>query len=122
MRILKCGFLCGLLSMVSVRFAGAEVDSLFHVYLLFGQSNMAGGAGGSTDEAGRALITDECDTNPRVKVMAFGDCNQNSSYSRGQPTYYRTPPFHLIIIVTKELAPRMSSGEYCSIPSGKISP
>ena len=101
MRILKCGFLCGLLSMVSVRFAGAEVDSLFHVYLLFGQSNMAGGAGGSTDQAGRALITDECDTNPRVKVMAFGDCNQNSNpcpnlkvvRKHGQ-SYTAFPPYH----------------------------
>ena len=81
--------------------AYAEVDSTFHVYLLFGQSNMAGGAGGSTDQAGRSFITDECDTNIRVKVMAFGDCNQNSNpcpklkVNRKHGQWYTAfPPYH----------------------------
>jgi hypothetical protein len=56
----------------------AAVDSTFHCYLLFGQSNMAGGgAGNQNDRAG--LIASDCDTTPRIKVLAF--CNCSAGYS-----------------------------------------
>jgi hypothetical protein len=45
----------------------AQVDSNFHCYLLFGQSNMAGG-GAISDSA------PDCDTTPRIQVLAFSDC------------------------------------------------
>lgn len=87
--------------LIAVSVAVAEPDPNFHCYLLFGQSNMAGGAGGSTDQAGRSLITNECDTNSRVKVMAFGDCNQNSNpcpnrkVERKHGKWYTAfPPYH----------------------------
>lgn len=58
----------------------AQVDSNFHIYLLFGQSNMAGGgAGVSLGGSGAGtMITADCDTSPRVKVLAFCDCGAGS--------------------------------------------
>lgn len=53
--------------------AYSEPDPNFHIYLLFGQSNMAGG-GASTD-----IIAEDCDTSPRVKVLAFCDCPTSGS-------------------------------------------
>ncbi len=50
----------------------AAPDPNFHCYLLFGQSNMAGG-GNTTN-----LITADCDTTSRVKVLAFCDCSGSS--------------------------------------------
>jgi hypothetical protein len=54
----------------------AAVDSTFHIYLLFGQSNMAGGGAGVTlgGSGSGTLIAADCDTSPRVKVLAFCDC------------------------------------------------
>jgi hypothetical protein len=75
--------------------ASAQVDSNFHCYLLFGQSNMAGG-GAISDSAA------DCDTSPRVKVLAFSDCNldkgpdcKNSPVKRTHDQWYTAqPPLH----------------------------
>lgn len=45
-----------------------QPDPNFHIYLLFGQSNMAGG--GAVSDSPSV----DCDTTPRVKVLAFSDC------------------------------------------------
>lgn len=47
----------------------SQPDPNFHVYLLFGQSNMAGG--GAISDSPKV----DCDTTPRVKVLAFSDCS-----------------------------------------------
>jgi Carbohydrate esterase, sialic acid-specific acetylesterase len=47
---------------------GAQPDPNLHIYLLFGQSNMAGG--GAVSDSPSV----DCDTTPRVKVLAFSDC------------------------------------------------
>ena len=55
--------------------ASTSPDSNFHCYLCFGQSNMAGGCNGGTATA--ASIDnqpEDCDTTPRIKVMAWFDC------------------------------------------------
>ena len=73
--------------------AFAQVDSNFHIFLLFGQSNMAGG-GAISDSA------PDCDTTPRVKVMSFADCNAGpdcKSYvmKRTHDQWYTAfPPLH----------------------------
>ncbi|NLD94723.1 MAG: sialate O-acetylesterase, partial [Fibrobacter sp.] len=59
-----------------VRAGFAEPDPNFHIYLLFGQSNMAGGAAGQYDGEGTKGVDDYCDTTPRIKVLAWGDCNR----------------------------------------------
>lgn len=46
-----------------------QPDPNLHIYLLFGQSNMAGG-GAISDSP---MV--DCDTTPRVKVLAFSDCS-----------------------------------------------
>lgn len=46
----------------------SQPDPNFHIYLLFGQSNMAGG--GAVSDSPSV----DCDTTPRVKVLAFSDC------------------------------------------------
>lgn len=58
----------------------AAPDQNNHIYLLFGQSNMAGGgAGVSLGGSGSGtLITADCDTSPRVKVLAFCNCSAGS--------------------------------------------
>lgn len=79
----------------------AEVDPDFHLYLLFGQSNMAGACNGWT-----ATTTDykaqDCDTSSRIKVMAFTNCSGNKSNPCGSFTvnrrhnqwYTAVPPLH----------------------------
>jgi hypothetical protein len=63
----------------------AAVDSTFHIYLLFGQSNMAGGgAGNQNDKAG--LLATDCDTNTRIKTLAFCNC-ATTDYSLGCTKY-----------------------------------
>jgi hypothetical protein len=47
----------------------SQPDPNLHIYLLFGQSNMAGG-GAISDSP---MV--DCDTTPRVKVLAFSDCS-----------------------------------------------
>lgn len=73
----------------------AAPDPNFHCYLLFGQSNMAGG--GNTAN----LISSDCDTSPRVKVLAFCDCSGSSpdcnkySLNRTHDKWYTAyPPLH----------------------------
>jgi hypothetical protein len=70
----------------------AAVDSTFHCYLLFGQSNMAGGgAGVSLGGSGSGtLITADCDTSTRVKVLAFCDCSSGSGTACTQYSSVRT--------------------------------
>lgn len=46
-----------------------QPDPNLHIYLLFGQSNMAGG--GAVSDSPKV----DCDTTPRVKVLAFSDCS-----------------------------------------------
>lgn len=73
----------------------AQVDSNFHCYLLFGQSNMAGGGAVSDNK------TLDCDTTPRVTVLAFCDCSGTSSncsrpLTRTRDTWYTAfPPLHI---------------------------
>lgn len=83
----------------------AAVDSTFHCYLLFGQSNMAGGgAGNQNDRAG--LIKSDCDTTYRIKVLGFCNCNAGYSAdtiggikfpgSRTESLWYTAyPPIHI---------------------------
>jgi hypothetical protein len=58
----------------------ASPDPNNHIYLLFGQSNMAGGGAGVPIGGSGAgtLIAADCDTSPRVKVLAFCDCSAGS--------------------------------------------
>ena len=70
----------------------AQVDPNFHCYLLFGQSNMAGGgAGVPIGTCGACtLIPADCDTSPRVKVLAFCDCSAGSGAACTQYSSVRT--------------------------------
>jgi hypothetical protein len=67
----------------SALLAGAEPSSHFQVYLLFGQSNMAGMP---KPEAQDTV------TNPRVKVLAYDSCS-NTGHSYNQ-WYTAKPPLH----------------------------
>jgi hypothetical protein len=73
----------------------AAPDPNFHCYLLFGQSNMAGG-GATSDN--KAL---DCDTTSRIKVLAFCDCSGSSPdcnrpLNRTHDTWYTSfPPIHI---------------------------
>ena len=84
----------------------AAVDSTLHHYLLFGQSNMAGGGsgiafgtGGPTD----TVIPADCDTTSRIKVLSFCTCSAKYSadcpkytQSRTTDTWYTAfPPLHI---------------------------
>ena len=83
----------------------AAPDPNFHCYLLFGQSNMAGGgAGVSLGGSGSGtMIAADCDTSTRVKSLAFCNCNARynttcSQYteSRTNDTWYTArPPLHI---------------------------
>jgi len=70
-------YLACIVSAITAFTLNAQVDSNFHCYLLFGQSNMAGGGAGVPIGGSGAgtLITADCDTSPRVKVLAFSNCN-----------------------------------------------
>jgi hypothetical protein len=93
-----------LVSVFAVVFqANAQVDSNFHIYLLFGQSNMAGGCNGSTAKPESIDRKDtDCDTMSRVKVMAFTNCTNAKSYpceslklNRQHNKWYSAfPPYH----------------------------
>lgn len=79
----------------------AAPDPNFHIYLLFGQSNMAGGAAGQYDGEGTKGVDDYCDTTPRVQVLAWGDCNRtpypcpNRVLNRTYDQWYTAfPPYH----------------------------
>ncbi|MEO7426987.1 MAG: sialate O-acetylesterase [Fibrobacteria bacterium] len=72
----------------------AAPDPNYHLYLLFGQSNMAGG--GATSP----VLAKECDTTARVKVMAFMNCNGQSPECKiplgrtADKWYTAFPPLH----------------------------
>jgi len=87
--------------LVSVTALQAQVDPDFHCYLLFGQSNMAGGgAGVAIGESGSgSLNSSDCDTSSRVKVLAFSNCNagsivacKNSPQGRTADKWYTASP------------------------------
>ena len=70
-------FLCGVagITVLTASPIKAAPDPNFHCYLLFGQSNMAGGgAGVALGGNSGALIAADCDTSTRVKRLAFCDC------------------------------------------------
>lgn len=89
--LLRISFLLAALLAVKV---GAAPDPNYHIYLLFGQSNMTGGGATSPVVAG------ECDTTSRVKVMAYMNCGGNSpecKFPMGRTTdkwYTAFPPLH----------------------------
>lgn len=70
----------------------AQVDPNYHLYLLFGQSNMAGGGAGVPIGGSGAgtLIAADCDTSPRVKVLAFCNCASGSGAACTQYSSVRT--------------------------------
>jgi hypothetical protein len=70
----------------------AAPDPNYHMYLLFGQSNMAGGGAGVPIGGSGAgtLIPADCDTSPRVKVLAFCDCSAGSGAACTQYSSVRT--------------------------------
>lgn len=72
----------------------AAPDPNFHIYLLFGQSNMAGG--GNT----AGLNQQDCDTTSRAKVLAFCDCPNlqlcpNTGGRTKDKWYTAVPPLHI---------------------------
>ncbi len=71
MNLLKISlFAVAMAGLVQPLFAqSSQPDPNFHIYLLFGQSNMAGG--GAVSDSPKV----DCDTTPRVKVLAFSDCS-----------------------------------------------
>jgi hypothetical protein len=72
----------------------AAPDPNYHIFLLFGQSNMTGG--GATNP----VVAKECDTTSRVKVMAYMNCGGSSpecKYPLGRTAdkwYTAFPPLH----------------------------
>jgi hypothetical protein len=62
-------FIVAVLSLGSLQ---AAPDPNYHIFLLFGQSNMTGG--GATNP----VVAKECDTTSRVKVMAYMNCGGSS--------------------------------------------
>jgi hypothetical protein len=86
---------------VTVTALQAQVDPNFHCYLLFGQSNMAGGGAGVAlgGSGSGTLNASDCDTSPRVKVLAFSNCNagsivacKNSPQGRTADKWYTASP------------------------------
>jgi hypothetical protein len=86
------------LIVVNAAVASAAPDPDFHIYLLFGQSNMAGGCKIGVNET-------DCDTSSvnaqRVKVLAWGDCNTMSTACTSikivrtyDKWYTAFPPYH----------------------------
>lgn len=81
----------------------AAPDPDFHIYLLFGQSNMAGACNGwtATNEALDYQDAD-CDTTSRVRLMAFTNCSNAQSnpcrsitFNRSHNEWYTAfPPYH----------------------------
>jgi len=83
MRCYKNGILFLITTGILLSTAQGAADKRIHLYLLFGQSNMAGAA---TAEAQDRV------TNPRVKVLAYNTC---SALSRTYDNWYvASPPLH----------------------------
>jgi len=79
----------------------AEPDPNFYIYLLFGQSNMAGPCNNQNATAqARDPQPADCDTTSRIKVLAWGDCNATSypcgfQLNRRYDQWYTAfPPYH----------------------------
>lgn len=81
----------------------AEPDTNFHIYILFGQSNMAGPCDNdNATAAARDPKPEDCDTTKRVKVLAWGDCSGRNSAACPSLALKRTfdqwytafPPYH----------------------------
>jgi len=72
----------------------AAPDPNYHIFLLFGQSNMTGG--GATSP----VVAKECDTTSRIKVMAYQTCTGTSpecKFPMGRTVdkwYTSFPPLH----------------------------
>lgn len=72
----------------------AAPDPNYHLYLLFGQSNMTGGGAISP------VVAKECDTTSRVKVMAYMNCGGSSPECKiplgrtADKWYTAFPPLH----------------------------
>ncbi len=101
MFILKRALVFSLVAGFSVSQIFAAPDPNFHIYLLFGQSNMAGPCNNdNATAAARDPEPADCDTTNRVKVLAWGDCNRESKpcgfpLKRTFDTWYTAfPPYH----------------------------
>lgn len=101
MQLCKKSILFTFMLIVCTQFLNAEPDPNFHCYLLFGQSNMAGGGAGNNDGERTSKVGDYCDTTSRVKVLAWGDCNGTPnpcpkySLNRTHDEWYTAfPPYH----------------------------
>jgi len=87
--------LCSAIAAVfSIGKLNAAPDPNYHIFLLFGQSNMTGG--GATSP----VVPKECDTTSRIKVMAFQNCGGTSpecKFPMGRTAdkwYTAFPPLH----------------------------
>lgn len=84
-----------------IQLINAEPDPNFHIYLLFGQSNMAGPCNNdnATPQA-RDPQPEDCDTTSRVQVLAWGDYARASKpcgfqMNRTHDQWYTAfPPYH----------------------------
>jgi hypothetical protein len=103
--LLKKIYFAVFLTVLAVLTVQAQVDSNFHCYLLFGQSNMAGGGAGVPlgGSGSGTLNTADCDTSTQVKVLAFSDCSAAANTACKKYTQNRTadnwytayPPLHI---------------------------
>ncbi len=102
MFMLKKAVVFSFITALSLTQIFAQPDPNFHIYLLFGQSNMAGPCNNQNATAqARDPQPADCDTTSRVKVLAWGDCNA-TSYPCGSFKLERTydqwytafPPYH----------------------------
>lgn len=92
----KALFLSVVVAILAASQINAQVDSNFYCFLLFGQSNMTGG--GATSP----VVTGECDTTPRIKVMAYDttcngsspECNRPLNRISNTKWYTAFPPLH----------------------------
>jgi hypothetical protein len=101
MKVISTAVACGVTLLLFAGSIVAEPDPNFHCYLLFGQSNMAGGGAGNNDGEGTKGVDDYCDTNSRVKVLAWGDCDAtpfpcpDKELKRTHDQWYTAfPPYH----------------------------
>jgi hypothetical protein len=102
MSIFKRALLSSFIAGLFVSQIYAEPDPNFHIFLLFGQSNMAGPCNNQNATAqAKDPKPEDCDTTSRVRVLAWGDCNANSypcpdlKLNRTYDRWYTAfPPYH----------------------------
>jgi len=101
MPVFKKALVFSFITGLSVSQIFAEPDPNFHIYLLFGQSNMAGPCNNQNATAqARDPQPEDCDTTSRIKVLAWGDCNATSypcgfKLNRTYDQWYTAfPPYH----------------------------